>query len=79
VLLLPVSNDAVYGPTSVYDLAIIYQMAGEFDLAIDKLDQLLSIPTWITPIRLEWEIRFAPLKSHPRYKKLLINYAIEEE
>jgi serine/threonine-protein kinase len=76
--LLPISKDAIYGLGILQDLAIIYTMVGEFDLALDQLDQLLSIPSWITPVWLGWEIRFAPLKSHPRYKKLLTNHAIDE-
>ena len=76
VALLPVSKDAVYGIAHVQDLAIIYTMLGESDLALDQLDQLLSMPSWITPVWLEWDIRFSPLKNHPRYKELLAKYAI---
>lgn len=78
VELLPVSKDAVYGTTFVYDLAIIYTMVGEFDLALDQLDKLLSIPSWVSPAWIESEIRFAPLKSHPGYKKMLADHAIYE-
>jgi TolB-like protein len=76
--LLPISKDAMYGLGILQDLAIIYTMVGESDLAIGQLDQLLSIPSWFTPAWLGWEIRFAPLKSHPRYKELLIKHAIDE-
>jgi serine/threonine-protein kinase len=76
--LLPISRDAMYGLGILQDLAIIYTMVGELDLAIAQLDQLLSIPSWITPVWLGWEIRFAPLKSHPWYKRLLANYEIDE-
>jgi serine/threonine-protein kinase len=76
--LLPISRDAMYGLGILQDLAIIYTMVGEFDLALDTLDKLLSIPSWITPVWLSWEIQYAPLKTHPRYKKLLANYEIDE-
>jgi serine/threonine-protein kinase len=76
--LLPISRDAMYGLGILQDLAIIYTMVGESDLAIAQLDRLLSIPSWFTPVWLGWEIRFAPLKSHPRYKELLTNHAIPE-
>ncbi len=76
--LLPISQDAAYGLGILGDLAIIYTMVGEFDLAFAQLDQLLSIPSWFTPVWIGWEIRFAPLKSHPRYKELLTNHAILE-
>jgi TolB-like protein len=78
VELLPVTKDAVYGVAHAQDLAVIYTRLGEFDQALNQLDQLLSIPSWITPVWLEWEIRFAPLRTHPRYKELLVNHAIEE-
>jgi len=76
VELLPVSKDAVYGVGHLHDLAIIYTMVGEYDLAISQLDQLLSLPSWITLVWLGWDIRLAPLKSHPGYKELLANHAI---
>jgi serine/threonine-protein kinase len=76
--LLPISEDAIYGLGILHDLAIIYTMVGEFDLALDQLDQLLSIPSWITPVWLGWDIRFEPLKSHPRFKKLVTNHTIDE-
>ncbi len=78
VTILPLSKDAVYGLAMAHDLAIIYTMVGEYDRAFDQLDQLLSIPNWITPVWLGWDIRFAPLKSDPRYKKLLTKHTIEE-
>ena len=76
--LLPISKDAIYGLGELNDLAIIYTMVGEFDLAFEKLDQLLSIPSWISPAWLGLDIRFAPLKSDPRYKKLMKKHAIDE-
>jgi TolB-like protein/Flp pilus assembly protein TadD len=76
--LLPISKDAMYGLGILQDLAIIYTMVGEFDLAIAQLDQLLSIPSWFTPVWLGWDIRFAPLESYPGYKELLTNHAIRE-
>jgi TolB-like protein/Flp pilus assembly protein TadD len=75
--LLPVSRDAMYGLGILQDLAIIYTMVGEYDMALDQLDKLLSIPSWFTPVWLGWEIRFAPLKSYPGYKELLTKHTID--
>jgi TolB-like protein len=72
--LLPISRDAMYGLGILQDLAIIYTMVGEYDLALDQLDKLLSIPSWFTPVWLGWEIRFAPLKSHTKFKELLTKH-----
>ena len=75
--LLPMSKDAAYGIPYVHDLAVIYTMVGEFNLALDQLEYLLSVPSWISPAWLEMDIRFAPLKTLPRYKDLITKYAGE--
>ena len=68
--LLPVSKDHLRGPYSVRDLAKIYILTGKHELAIDKLEYLLSIPSWMT----KWELRldsvFDPLRDNPRFHKL---------
>jgi TolB-like protein len=77
VALLPVSKDAIYGVGIVQDLAIIYTRLGEFDQAFEQLNILLSMPSWISATWLSWDIRFAPLKSDSRYKKLLTDHPVE--
>ena len=74
VEILPVSKDAAYGTTYVHDLAINYIMNGEYDLALDQVEYLLSIPCWMSITWLEWEIRFAPLLTHPRFTELKKKY-----
>ncbi len=44
VELLPLTKDAMRGYCRASDLARIYVMVGEFDLAIDQIEFLLSIP-----------------------------------
>ncbi len=68
--LLPLSEQAVYGLPAAIDLAVVYTMLGEYDLAIDQLEFILSFPNFMTGVWIEWDIRFAPLKTHPRYKNL---------
>ncbi len=75
VELLPMSKDAAYGIPYVHDLAVIYIMVGEYDLALDQMEYLLSVPSWLSAGWLEMDIRFAPLRNHPRYKELLTKYA----
>jgi hypothetical protein len=50
----------------------------EFDLAVSQLDQLLTVPSWLSTVWIGWDIRFAPLKTHTGYKELLIKHAIKE-
>ena len=78
VELLPVSKDAVYGIRASTGPGHYLYKSGEFDLALNQLEQLLSIPSWITPVWLEWDIRFAPLRTQPKYKELMIDHTIEE-
>ncbi len=77
VELLPMSEDAAYGIPYAHDLAVIYTMVGEFNLALDQLEYLLSVPSWISPAWLEMDIRFVPLKKLPRYEELLKKYTEE--
>jgi serine/threonine protein kinase/tetratricopeptide (TPR) repeat protein len=71
VKLLPVNKDALRGYSRVEDLAQIYVMVGEFDLAIDQIEYLLSIPGDLSIPLLRLSPAWAPLRDHPRFKKLL--------
>jgi tetratricopeptide (TPR) repeat protein len=71
VELLPVSKDAMIGPSRVEDLANIYVMVGEFDAAIDQLEVLLSIPADISIDLLRLDPAWDPLRDHLRFKRLL--------
>ena len=69
--LLPVTKEAWRGLYRVDALAKIYVMVGEFDAAIDQLDFLLSIPSQLSIPLLRLDPAWAPLRDHPRFKKLL--------
>ncbi len=69
--LLPVSKDAMRGICRVGDLARIYVMVGEFDLAINQIESLLSIPGELSISLLRLDPAWAPLRDHPRFEKLL--------
>ena len=71
VELLPLTREAMVGTYRVGDLARIYVMVGEFDLAIDKLEFLLSRPGELSVPLLRLDPAWAPLRDHPRFKKLL--------
>ena len=59
------------------DLAIIYTMVGDYDHALETLEKFLSVPSWITPAWINMDIRFAPLKSYPAFKKLMAKYPVD--
>jgi hypothetical protein len=71
VELCPVSKDAMRGPHRVEDLARIYVMVGDFDAAIDKIEDLLSMPSELSVPLLRLDPAWAPLHDHPRFQRHL--------
>jgi serine/threonine-protein kinase len=71
VQMMPVSRDAFNGPQYIEDLAYIYTRVGEHDTAIDQLEYLLSIPSWISVWLLRIDPRWDPLRNHPRFQRLV--------
>jgi serine/threonine-protein kinase len=71
VELLPVNKDAMRSFYRAKDLAQIYVMVGEFDLAIDQLEFLLSIPGELSVPLLRIEPAWEPLRDHPRFRNLV--------
>ncbi len=58
-------------------LALVYARTGETDEAITMIEHLLTVPAqfwryWsITLTELKWRWEWDPLRSHPRFKKIL--------
>jgi len=71
VNLLPTTKDAIRGYSRAVDLARIYVMVGESDLAMDQIEFLLKIPGDLSIPLLRLSPAWAPLREHPRFKKLL--------
>jgi len=71
VELLPVTKEAWRGTYRVEELARIYVMVGEYDLAIEQLEYLLSIPGELSIPLLRLDPAWEPLRDHPRFNRLL--------
>jgi serine/threonine protein kinase/tetratricopeptide (TPR) repeat protein len=71
VELLPVSLEAMVGPLRMQDLAQIYTMTGERALAIDQLERLLSMPSYVSVPLLRADPVWKPLRADPRFRALL--------
>ncbi len=57
-------------------MAQIYTLVGEYELAIDELEYVLSIPSWASAKYLRSDPLFTPLYDLPRFKKLLTDFEI---
>jgi len=74
VALLPISKEAWNGYYKEIFLAQIYTMVGEYNLAINKLDYLLSIPGELSVPYIQINPFWKPLFNNPRFAKVLEKY-----
>jgi tetratricopeptide (TPR) repeat protein len=72
--LFPTSLDAWIGPIHEGRMAEIYIILGKYDLALDKIERLLSIPSHISTCEMLVEPMYEPLRNLPRFKKLVEKY-----
>jgi tetratricopeptide (TPR) repeat protein len=79
VEMLPVSKDAFHGPPLVVNLEIAYALTNEPDLAFQALDVSIKTPaSGITYGQLKLDPRWDPLRTDPRFEKLLAQLAPKE-
>ncbi len=62
------TGNRTYG---VHQLARVYMLAGKPDLALDQLDQLLTMPYHVTRRWLTVDPDFVALRTNPRFKRLI--------
>jgi serine/threonine protein kinase/tetratricopeptide (TPR) repeat protein len=67
----PMSEEAFYGVPHVIDLAHIHVLLGQHELALDHLEYLLSIPSWLTPALYRMDPRWRPLHGNPRFDMMV--------
>jgi tetratricopeptide (TPR) repeat protein len=68
---LSISEDAFWGAGPLFSQLRVYLMMGEDETAIDQIEYMLSIPSWLDVVSLRSDPLFAPLRLHPRFNKLL--------
>ena len=71
VELFPVSKDAVTGAEILRNLAITYAWAGDRDLALTQLEEVVRIPSPISYGQLRLHPWWDPLRDDPRFAKLI--------
>jgi serine/threonine protein kinase/Flp pilus assembly protein TadD len=78
VEMLPVSEDAVDGPSLVYNLAAVYSMVNEPDLAFQQLAISVKTPGGATYGTLKLDPCWDSLRKDPRFGKLLTGLAQDD-
>jgi TolB-like protein/Tfp pilus assembly protein PilF len=63
-------GDALTAPMRRAELAEIYVVTGEHQLALDELERLLAEPGWTSPALLRIDPIWAPLRAEPRFRRL---------
>ena len=76
--LLPVSKDPLDGPFYVTNLALIYAWVGEKDLALEQLAISAEIPAGVTYGELKLSPIWDPLRSDPRFEKIVASLAPQQ-
>jgi TolB-like protein/Tfp pilus assembly protein PilF/predicted Ser/Thr protein kinase len=71
----PIMNDAFERPFVFEQLANVYTEIGEYDLALDWLEKLLTVPSGTSTQRLRLEPQWDPLRDTPRFQSLLEEYS----
>ena len=71
VQLTPLNRNAYRAPYMQHQLARIYLLVGEPERALDALEPLLKIPYYLSPSWLKIDPTFDPLRSNPRFQKLV--------
>ncbi len=71
--LKPARLDFYQGVAKEQDLMEIYLITGNYDLALDKIEHLLSAPSWLSVGKLTIDPLFDSIRSLPRFKKIIEN------
>jgi adenylate cyclase len=69
--LLPISLDALQGPVREQDLLEIYIITRNYDLAMDKIEYLLSIPSGLSIGELKINPLYDVLRDLPRFQEII--------
>jgi tetratricopeptide (TPR) repeat protein len=71
VALRSIASDADFGPYFQHQLVRIYILANEPEKALDRLGPLLEIPYYLSREWLKIDPTFDPLRSNPRFQRLV--------
>ena len=73
--LMPISKDIYDGALVLEGLAQVYTWSGEHDRAIEVLQKLVSIPSYINYARLKLHPLWRPLRGNPKFENIVASLA----
>ena len=73
--LMPISKDIYDGALVLEGLAQVYTWSGEPDRAIELVQKLVSMPSYINYGRLKLHPLWSPLRGDPRFEKIVTSLA----
>jgi hypothetical protein len=68
---IPISEEALYGQPAALDIALIYTMLDEPDLALNLLEVLFKKPSYWSVTGLENDAHYRKLNKHLRFKQIV--------
>ena len=77
VELMPISRDVLVGADQTIELAKIYTRVGRHDDALELIEELLSMPSFLSVGLLRLDPVWDPLRDNPRFQALLEKYDVE--
>ena len=77
--LMPISKDIYDGALVLEGLAQVYTWSGDRDRAIELLQKLVSMPSYINYGRLKLHPLWAPLRGDPRFEKIVNSLAPKDQ
>jgi TolB-like protein len=72
--LKPIKLDAYQGVAKEQDLMEIYIFTGKYNDALDKIEFLLSVPSWLSVGKLMTDPIFDNLRNLPRFQKIIARH-----
>ncbi|MBU8934288.1 MAG: hypothetical protein KOO62_09805 [candidate division Zixibacteria bacterium] len=55
-------------------MAYIHVLLGDYDRALDRLEEVLSVPAYFSLAKMQADPLLAPLHDHPRFHALIEKY-----
>jgi TolB-like protein/Tfp pilus assembly protein PilF len=76
--LIPISKDIYDGALVLEGLAQVYTWSNEPDRAIELLQKLVAMPSYVNYARLKLHPMWSPLRGDPRFEKIVASLAPKE-